>query len=411
MEEFIWLSNPPKSIPFKPSEQIKAIAFTGKHVEYTNADTWYPSWASDGNMYSPWTDGRIGEDACTSASLKFRLNMIRREDVKEELIESIIKSYDSKRFPATGNAKIVGDDPMDLQVVNLGIHSAPADPYGGRYPCGSLVHNGIWYYGTYCLDTSDEGRGPSPALTTWDTLGPFVGFRISKDFGKTWIETQHTPEESLFKESGKKGAKVKIGTPHFVDFGKNMEYSPDGKAYLVGHGAVRSDAHSGWIVGDQIYLVRVTPSINSINNMSKYEFFAGNNEKEEPIWSKEFKNIKPLIEWDNHCGCVTMTYNAPLKKYLMCVADAYPQNGPYNTYILEADKINGPWKLVVFMEKFGGQGYFVNIPSKFISSDGKSAWLCYSANWTRGLEPIKWETKPIGSGYGMCLQEIKFVGI
>jgi hypothetical protein len=32
----------------------------------------------------------------------------------------------------------------------------------------------------------------------------------------------------LFGESAKHGREVEIGSPHFVDFGRNMEYSPDG---------------------------------------------------------------------------------------------------------------------------------------------------------------------------------------
>jgi hypothetical protein len=55
----------------------------------------------------------------------------------------------------------------------------------------------------------------------------------------------------------------------------------------------------------------------------------------------------------------------------------------YNTYILESDQLTGPWKLVVYMHHFGEQGYFVNIPTKFVSADGRTAWLCYSANFTR----------------------------
>ena len=31
----------------------------GRHAAYTGADTWYPSWASDDILYSPWTDGNI----------------------------------------------------------------------------------------------------------------------------------------------------------------------------------------------------------------------------------------------------------------------------------------------------------------------------------------------------------------
>jgi len=36
-----------------------------------------------------------------------------------------------------------------------------------------------------------------------------------------------------------------MGSPHFVDFGKNMERSPDGKVYLVGHDAAEYERTSG----------------------------------------------------------------------------------------------------------------------------------------------------------------------
>ena len=118
--------------------------------------------------------------------------------------------------------------------------------------------------------------------------------------------------------------------------------------------------------------------------------------------------IRPLIEWINRVGCVTMTYNAPLKKYLMCVVDGWPTVNAMNTFVLESDNITGPWKLVTFMEKFGIQAYFVNIPSKFISADGKTAWLCYAANFTNAALSTRWEANPPGSKYAMCLQEIRF---
>ena len=34
----------------------------------------------------------------------------------------------------------------------------------------------------------------------WPWLGPFVGFRWSTDFGKTWNETPCTPAKPLFGE-------------------------------------------------------------------------------------------------------------------------------------------------------------------------------------------------------------------
>lgn len=66
---------------------------------------------------------------------------------------------------------------------------------------------------------------------------------------------------TFFNEGGSVEAKIKIGTPHFVDFGRNMRFSPDGKAYLVVHGATRPWIYENWITGDQIYLTRVLPCL------------------------------------------------------------------------------------------------------------------------------------------------------
>ena len=361
-------SAPPKDCPFPQSKLFTGIMFTGRYRNYTSADTWYPSWASDGHLYSPWTDGRVGKVSSSSGP---------------------------KRW-TTGHAKIEGDDPLNLKVTSLGLHKAPATPYGGRYPCGSLVHEGIWYYGTYCLD---KKKYP------WDIMGPFVGFRISKDFGKTWRDTPCTPAKPLFGESGKDGAKVKIGSPHFIDFGKNMQYSPDGKAYLTAHGATRADATCSWVSGDQVYLARVTPSPQNINDVTKYEFFAGSNTNGKATWTNQFARIKPLLEWNDRLGCVTATYNPALKKYLMCITDGGASGmGTYDTMILEADCITGPWKLATFLPKFGQQAYFVNIPSKFIDRDGRTMWLCFADDWVR-----KHPSSPPGTRYAMCLYEMKLI--
>ncbi|MGE5645715.1 MAG: hypothetical protein ACM336_07980 [Acidobacteriota bacterium] len=377
----IWPSEPLAGCPFPQSETLKGIRFTGARRRYANADTWYPSWASDGNLYSPWTDGKVGEVASMSIGKK----------------------------ATTGHATILGDSPLDLQVVNAAVYPGDPAPYGGRYPCGSLVYNGVWYYGTYCLMDSDGDPGKG---LNWDILGPFVGFRHSEDFGKTWTDTPHTPARPLFHEPKKPGGPVKIGAPHFVDFGKNMRYSPDGKAYLVGHGAAADDptpraANLSWITGDQIYLMRVEPSIANMNDPAKYEFFAGHDRRGRAVWSQGLEDLKPVVEWDDHTGCVTVTYDAPLKKYLMCVTDGGTTVSRFHTYLLEADAITGPWKLVVLMKNFGEQAYFVNIPSKFIGADGRDLWLMYSANFTNGYLKTNYRADPPDSGYGMCVQQVR----
>jgi hypothetical protein len=381
----LWPSEPPENIPFEQSKKLVGILFTGVHSDYRMADTWYPSWASDDNLYSPWTDGTTDG----------------------------MKSSSGGPNATTGQAVMIGDDPLHLEIKALGLTKGDPHPYQGRYPCGSLVYNGIWYYGTYCL-------GPAGSVEhdgmrwNWPVLGPIPGFRISTDFGKTWTDSPHTPAKPLFPEPAKFMGPVKIGSPKFVDFGKNMKHSPDGKAYLVGYGAEENDpkpryANLSWISGDQIYLTRVVPSIENINDESKYEYFAGHNKKGKPIWSYNFENIRPLLEWNNNMGCVTITYNAPLKKYLMCVTDGWPTVAKMNSYILESDKITGPWKLVTYMKTFGEQGYFLNFPSKFISEDGHTLWLCYSGNFSQGWNNIRFKAKPPGSRYGLVLQEVKLL--
>jgi hypothetical protein len=377
----VWPSEPPPGIPFAPSTKLTGIVFTGRCVHYGHADTWFPTWASNGNLYSSWTDGTVNGISSSSLGSK----------------------------ATTGYATVLGDDPLHLTITNVGTNAASPLPYGGRYPAGGLVYNGVWYYGTYLLDQT-PGKG-----LNWDILGPFVGFRYSTDFGKTWHRSPHSPLHPLFDEPTKKDGPVKLGLPHFVDFGKNMEHSPDGKAYIVSQGATAADpsprdANLSWITGDQIYLARVKPSIANMNRRSAYEYFAGNDKRRRAQWTSDFSRIEPLIDWNNHTGNVSVTYDAPLKIYLMAVTDGGNTIGKYNTYILESSKITGPWRLVVYMRNFGEQGYFVNFPSKFISKDGRTLWLSYSANFTNGYLHHGMKSDPAGSGYWWTLQQVKLLG-
>jgi hypothetical protein len=217
-----------------------------------------------------------------------------------------------------------------------------------------------------------------------------------------------------------------------------MEYSPDGKAYLLGMGALENDpkprpciktgppgeafqlnpkcdddfahANLSWISADQVYLARVTPSPETINKLDGYEFFAGHDREGKPLWTSDFEKIKPLIEWNNNMGCVTATYVPGLKKYLMCITEGWPTVAKMNSYILEAGKITGPWRMVAYMKDFGEQAYFLNFPSKFISENGKTLWLCYSANFSPGWNGVKLEFKPPGGRYGLCLHEVRLLG-
>ncbi|MCX6877947.1 MAG: alpha-L-fucosidase [Verrucomicrobia bacterium] len=285
---FRWPSKTPDGCPFPPSETLAGIEFTGRYRNYTNADTWYPTWADDGNLYSPWTDG-------------------------------------------------------------------------------------------YLLDN-----------------------------GGTWVETTCTPTQPLFGEDPAK-APVRFGAPHFVDFGRNMQHSPDGKAYLVAHGSTRREPQAEWQMTDQVYMARVTPSPATINDPKAYEFFAGYNAEGKAQWSNDLAKVKPLLTWEGRLGIVTAFYVAPLKKFLMFIsrATSLASDAPHDTIILEADAVDGPWKLVEYLPAFGPNAYFVNLPTKFISKDGLTGWLCYSSCWDNkaNFRP----GNPSGSHYAMSLHEIRWL--
>jgi hypothetical protein len=51
------------------------------------------------------------------------------------------------------------------------------------------------------------------------------------------------------------------------------------------------------------------------------------------------------------------------------------------------------------MKDFGKLAYFVNFPFRFISKDGKLAWLSFSADFTNGPDGTHYKSNPEGSGY------------
>lgn len=124
----VWPSAPPAGIPFPASTDILDYELAwGANANYGNADTWYPSWAADGNMYSSWTDGSV--DGKSSGS--------------------------GGHGATTGFATILGDDPFNLTLANVSTFPEPADPYQGRYPSLCFHHGGVWYYGGCTLTTTD----------------------------------------------------------------------------------------------------------------------------------------------------------------------------------------------------------------------------------------------------------------
>ena len=125
-DPFTWPGKIPEGCPFEHSKAFNAIRFLGVKSGFRYGDTWYPTWAGNDILYSPWTDGKT-----------------KRLDGYTDWSQSWVDPV----HITTGQGVILGDDPLNLIAYSIGLDkSSPAAPYPGRYPCGSLIHNGVWYY-------------------------------------------------------------------------------------------------------------------------------------------------------------------------------------------------------------------------------------------------------------------------
>jgi len=412
-EKYNWTSwgnnSLPKDSGLKQSKVFGGVSFTGRYACYTGADTWYPSYATDGTIYSCCTDGNIGSVAFNN--------------------------------PNPRAAVVYGADPLNLSVGVVGgpeIHSGVDGPAGkfkfGRYPSANLLYNDIWYYGTYLLEQND--RASYVPNFDWPILQPFIGFRLSSDFGETWYDRTE-PNDPIFENPHEKWVnahnvgfneyEIMIGAPHFVDFGVNLKYAPTDKAtgrkwaYMVAHGAdpLCDLAHTSWISGDNIYLLRilmpegrdVAVNASYFNDSSNWQYYSKDGKYRN--WNRDnlqevYANIKPIVDATGYLGNVGLTYNAPLGKYIMTLSRVSETQSAFNAIILESDSIDGEYRVVQYLKQFAMVSYFMNIPSKFISEDGRTMWLSYSSNYCKEIGDKKATIG--GAFYSWNLTEIHLDG-
>ena len=99
-EPFIWPSEVPKDCPFKQSGAFNAVKFLGIKSGYHYGDTWYPTWASNDTLYSPWTDGKT-----------------KRLDGYTDWSQSWVDPV----HITTGQGVIAGNDPLTIKAYSIGL--------------------------------------------------------------------------------------------------------------------------------------------------------------------------------------------------------------------------------------------------------------------------------------------------
>ena len=180
-------------------------------------DTFYPSWASDGNLYSPWTDGHTDGVRCSSGG-------------------NLANGF------RTGHAVMTGDDPLEAgHQEHLAAQARAGGALPGKIPvrlAGPRRHLVL----RHLLPRPVGKLRPSRIQVELAEPRADAGIPDLAGPGQDLAALRRlSPVKPLFPEPAEFLGPVKMGAPHFVDFGKNMEHSPDGKAYLLGMGAEIDD--------------------------------------------------------------------------------------------------------------------------------------------------------------------------
>lgn len=285
-----------------------------------DSDNWPLTWADDDNQYTAYGDGWGFEPR-----------------VEKKL--------------SLGLAKIVGS-PDDFQGIN--IRSIAGEQVGqgrfGKKASSMLMVNGVLYM--WIRNANEDGEESQLA---W-----------SSDYGSTW------------KFSGWKFT-TGFGYPTFLNFGKNYQGAKDNFVYIYSHN--EKDAYKP---ADQMVLARVAK--NKISDRKAYEFFKILDNHGKPVWSKDIAERGAVFTHSAMCYRSGISYNSGLKRYLWC--QVHPESkhplgsrfqGGFGIY--EAPEPWGPWHTVYYTKNWDvGPGETSSLPTKWMSTDGKTCFLVFSGD-------------------------------
>jgi hypothetical protein len=254
------------------------------------------------------------------------------------------------------------------------------------------------YYSSGFTDVQDVFYATQQRDWHWREDGVFsglVGIAYSQDHGETW----HAVGKSF---------DAPLGNLTFVDAGAPGAAGPGGYVYAIG--TPREFNASSLVLG------RVRPGIQNITDPARWQWFAGaptaggatggaqtagapagassagaptgSDRGKSARWSPTLGSARPLLQWPSHITYPEMTYDKPLKRYLLTFTYSYASQPPAiwtagaELVILAAPTPTGPFSFVARSSGFGpSNGYDAGFPSQWISPDGRDLWLKWAANF------------------------------
>lgn len=316
-----------------------------------DGDLWPSCWAADENLYTANGDG-MAFDPYTEP-----LDFDKRYDMAVSRISGTPPHLSGKTV-----ARDVGTD--------------WSGPNYNRKPTGMLCIHGVIYLAFQNLIKHHFNDAPAASIAK------------STDDGRTWTWDKSksmfgTPDVPDSPEAGM------FTTIFFADFGRDSDNAIDRYVYAYG-------LDHNWAGQQALYLARVPDT--KVQNRSAWEFYAGTNEGGNPLWTKDITKKQPVLADhrrlypDGSAGrCPSrqpvigqggVVYDKPLKRFLFTSWSCATHQ------MYEAPEPWGPWKLFLskdfgpFFTPHNYGMYGTNIPSKFISADGKTLYLQSNIWWT-----------------------------
>lgn len=330
--------------PYRHSPLISTITWDFSGIipqrKAHGSDLWPCAWAVDGDLYCAWGDGG-GFDGDDDNIGRVSLGFAR------------VRGTPSPLDPSAISGKNIWGAPPYAEV---------AAGFGGKVGSIAAVDGVLYANGGFWTATNTEdpihksGRGPLNTIA-WST-----------DSARSW---QIAPWSSP----------LPLGS--FVDTGQDS--AGESPRYVYLYYLRDGDSH-------HLYLERIHPELLTADPATSrsFEYFTGTAWfSRQTHWSAQEGNAVPVFTDGNNVQGPSAVYDAPLRRYLLTTG--HYASGDDNDSsagqvgIFEAPNLWGPWRTVAYYEDWAnlkaetsGDFLSLRIPSKWISSDGKTLWAVFS---------------------------------
>jgi hypothetical protein len=182
-----------------------------------------------------------------------------------------------------------------------------------------------------------------------------------------------------------------FGCPTFWNFGPNYAGARDEFVYIYS-----PDSDSAYNAADRMVLTRVVK--DRLTERGAYEFLVSIDSGGQPIWDRDIQKRGAVFVHPGGCHRGGICYNAGLKRYLWCqvLPESHDPRGPRfegGFGIYDAPEPWGPWTTVFFTRHWDvGPGESSSLPTKWLSSDGRTGHLVFSGDDCFSVRKVEFRT-------------------